>query len=159
LTDLQNNKARQYAIKLLSYRGRSEKELEERLRKKGISEAVIHNTIRYLKDSGLVDDVSLAETLKREAFSTKMYSQYAARRFLLQRGIPHDITDAVFHNDGNDDIANARRLADKKLRTLSNYPAMTAKRRLYYLLSRRGFSPEIIRTVCNEIQFQKEEEQ
>jgi len=156
---LQDNKARRYAIKLLSYRGRSENELEERLREKGISESVIHKTIRYLRDAGLVDDVSLAETLRREAFSTKMYSQYAARRFLLQRGIPHDITDTVLQGDRNDDLSNARRLADKKLRILRNYPLMTAKRRLYYLLSRRGFSPEIIRTVCNEIQFQKEEKQ
>jgi regulatory protein len=159
LTDLQDNKARQYAIKLLSYRGRSEKELENRLREKGISETVIQKTLHYLRDSGLVNDVSLAETLKREACSTKMYSQYAAKRFLLRRGIPQDITYAVLNGGDNDDIVNARRLADKKLRTLRNYPAMTVKRRLYYLLARRGFSPEIIKKVCNEIQFQKEEEE
>jgi regulatory protein len=68
LTD-SHDKAKKYAFKLLSYRGRSEQELKERLIKKGIRKAVASSTVKDLKQLGLIDDRSLAETLKREALS------------------------------------------------------------------------------------------
>jgi regulatory protein len=147
------NKARQYALKLLSYRGRSEKELEERLIKKGISMTEASSEIEYLKHAGLIDDKSLAETLKREALTTKMLSRNGARRFLLSRGIPVNIAGMVFGENDDTDIDNATRLADKKFRILKNYPPETAKRRLYALLSRKGYSSDTIMTVFRKINF------
>jgi regulatory protein len=141
------NKARQYAFKLLSYRGRSEKELEERLIKKGITKTVTSSTINYLKDMGLIDDMALAETLKREAVTTKLLSQNGAKKFILNRGISREIVDLVFSNDENEDIENARRLVDKKLKTFKNYSSETVRRRLYNLLLRRGYSFETIMAV------------
>jgi regulatory protein len=141
------NKARQYAFKLLSYRGRSEKELEERLIKKGITKTVTSSTINYLKHIGLIDDMALAETLKREAVITKLLSQNGAKKFILNRGISREIVDLVFSNDENEDIENARRLVDKKLKTFKNYSSETVRRRLYNLLLRRGYSFETIMAV------------
>jgi regulatory protein len=141
------NKARQYAFKLLSYRGRSEKELEERLIKKGITKTVTSSTINYLKHIGLIDDMALAETLKREAVTTKLLSQNGAKKFILNRGISREIVDLVFSNDENEDIENARRLVDKKLKTFKNYSSETVRRRLYNLLLRRGYSFETIMAV------------
>jgi regulatory protein len=143
-------KARQYAFKLLSYRGRSEKELEERLIKKGITKTVASSTIKYLKHLGLIDDMSLAETLKREALTTKLLSQNGARRFILNRGIPCEIVNQILSNDRSEDIENARRLIDKKLKAFKDYSSDTAKRRLYNLLLRRGYSFETINTVMKE---------
>jgi regulatory protein len=151
------NKARQYALKLLSYRGRSERELEERLIKKGISKAEAFSAIEYLKHAGLIDDKSLAETLKREALTTKMLSRNGARRFMMNRGIPVDIADMVFSETDDTDIDNAARFAEKKFRVLKNYPPETAKRRLYGLLSRRGYSSDTIMTVFRKINFTKED--
>ena len=152
-----DDKAKQYSLKLLSYRGRSEKELEERLRKKGVSARGITSTMRYLKDTGLLNDLSLAESLKREALTYRMLSQAGARYFMLRRGIPRSIVDSVLSNDDNIDIDNAVKFVDKKLRVLGKYPAETAKRRLYNLLLRRGYSSGTILKVLKE-KIMKEEE-
>jgi regulatory protein len=151
-----HDRARQYALKLLSYRGRSVKELEERLREKGIPESEVSSVIRHLRDIGLVDDVSLAESLKREARTVKMLSQKGAKNYLFRRGIPRDVIDSVFSHDENDDIENARKFVDRKMRAVGNFPAETVKRRLYGLLSRRGYSSETIFAVLKENKFLKE---
>ena len=145
-----DDKAKQYSLKLLSYRGRSEKELEERLRKKGVSARGISSTMRSLKDTGLLNDLSLAESLKREALTYRMLSQAGARNFMLKRGIPRSIVDSVLSNDDNIDIDNAVKFVDKKLRVLGKYPAEIAKRRLYNLLLRRGYSSGTILKVLKE---------
>ena len=153
-----DDKAKQYSLKLLSYKGRSEKELEERLKKKGIKGDVISSTILYLKNIGLVNDMSLAETLKREALTRKMLSYFGARNFMLRRGIPKSIIDSVLSRDDNTDIENAIKLVDKKLRMLGTYPADTAKRRLYNLLVRRGYSSGTIMKVLKEKMMREEDE-
>ncbi|MFA6056323.1 MAG: hypothetical protein WC769_13220, partial [Thermodesulfovibrionales bacterium] len=81
MKDLQNN-AKQYALKLLGYRGRSEKELKDRMTGKGFSDTLISSTIDHLKNLGFVNDVSLAESLKREATASKFFSRNGARRYL-----------------------------------------------------------------------------
>ncbi len=150
------NRARQYAFKLLSYRGRSEKELEERLIKKGITKSVASSTINYLKDIGLIDDMALAETLKREAVTTKLLSQNGEKKFILNRDISREIVDLVFSNDENEDIENAGRLVDKKLKTFKNYSSETVRRRLYNLLLRRGYSFETIMAVLKDKTFKED---
>ena len=149
MSDLQN-KARKYALKLLSYRGRSRKELEDRLKKKGFNDTVTSSTIHFLNDAELINDLSLAETLKREALSSKMLSQTGAKRYILAKGIPQEIIDRIFSNDEDIDIENAIRLMDKKMKALINYPPETARRRLYNLLLRRGYSYETIMKVLKE---------
>jgi regulatory protein len=146
LKDLQN-KAKQYALKLLSYRGRSEKELKERMTGKGFSDTLISSTIDHLRKLGFVNDVSLAESLKREATANKFFSRNSARRYMLNRGISRDIIHTVCGQDGEEDLQNAQRYIEKKFRVLKSFPPATVKRRLYAQLLRRGYSPETISTV------------
>lgn len=145
-----DDKARLYALKLLSYRGRSIKELEERLRRKGFPKTVISSTINYLKHTGLVNDRTLAEALKRDAMSTKLLSQYATKKFMMKRGIPKEIVDDLFIAGERKEIENAKCLIDRKLKTMKQYPAEKIKRRLYDLLLRKGYSFETIKTVLSE---------
>jgi regulatory protein len=151
------NKARTYALKLLSYRGRSEQELRERLKKKGFSQIEAIATIRDLKQSGLVDDANLAETLKWEAFTAKMLSTEGAKRYVLGRGIPRDIAETAFACNEERDKENAKRLVDKKLRVLKNYPFATARRRMYNLLARKGYSSGLIVELLKEKNLYKED--
>jgi len=146
LKDLQN-KARQYALKLLSYRGRSEKELKERMTGKGFSDTLISSTIDRLRNLGFVNDVSLAESLKREATANRFFSRSGTRRYMLNRGIPRDVIHTVCGQDREEDLQNAQRYIEKKFRLLKTFPPATVKRRLYAQLLRRGYSPETISTV------------
>jgi len=151
------NKARIYALKLLSYRGRSEQELRERLKKKGFSQTEAIATIQDLKQSGLVDDANLAETLKWEAFTAKLLSTEGAKQYVLGRGIPRDIAETAFAFDEKRDKENARRLVEKKLRILKNYPFAIARRRMYNLLARKGYSPGLIVELLKEKNLYKED--
>jgi regulatory protein len=145
-----DDKAKQYALKLLSYRGRSEKEMVDRLRKKGISAQAISSTIRYLKNYRLLDDLILAEALKREALLHRLLSQAGARNFMLRRGIAKSMVDSVLCEAENTDIETAGRVVDKKLRVLGKYPAATIRRRLYQHLLRRGYSAGTIMKVLKD---------
>jgi regulatory protein len=145
------DKAKQYALRLLSYRGRSVKELEERLRRKKFPADVISSIIGKFQRAGFLDDAVLAEALKREATKTKFLSRYGTRRFMLSRGITREIVDLVISPDEAEDIDNASRLVEKKLRIIDDLPAAKKKRRLYQLLLRRGYSVEIIESALKEI--------
>jgi regulatory protein len=155
LNDLQS-KARRYALRLLSYRGRSEKELKDRMLMKGFSEPLVSSTIDHLRDLGYVDDVSLARELDREAMAGKFFSHDGARRYLMNRGIPRHVVGTVCGQDREEDLRNAQRYIEKKLRMMKTYPPETVKRRLYSQLIRRGYSPEAISTVMRNMSLNEE---
>ncbi len=151
------SRAKEYALKLLSYRGRSEKELEDRLLRKGISKPDASSAIEYLKGIGLIDDVTFAETLMSEAVTTKMLSRNGARRYMLSRGLSRDIVDRISSDSEDTDFVNAGKLVEKKLRVMGKCPSLVAKKRLYAHLLRRGYSSEIIARVLREKNFKEED--
>lgn len=151
------DKARAYALRLLRYRGRSEKELTERLLIKGATKQIVISTIRHLKKIGLIDDVLLAESLKRHALADKLLSHYAAKQFLLNRGIQPDLVEKLFDHPASTDRYNAKVLLNKKARTLKNYPPEIQKRRIYHALMRKGYSYRTIKTVLSEYFLKKED--
>ena len=144
------DKARAYALRLLRYRGRSEKELTERLLIKGVPQHIVVSTIRYLKKIGLINDMLLAESLKRQALSIKLLSHYAAKQFLLKRGIGSDLVEQLFDCSESTDPLNAHTLLTKKVKALENFPPAIQKRRIYHALLRKGYSYRTIKTVLSE---------
>ena len=100
-------------MRLLGYRGRSVRELKERLTRKGFPDDVVSSTIRHLQHVGLLDDIALAEALKREAITTRFLSQYGAKKFMLERGISKEIVNSIFSHSETEDINNAKRLVEK----------------------------------------------
>ncbi len=144
-----------YAFRLLSYRGRSEKELRDRLLRKGFPEKAVSLTLTYLKETGLIDDRALAVDLKRQAMEHKRLGYRAARSLLRRRGVSDDIADSILAYDEDAELANARSLLDKKRVSAGNYLTPKEIKRLYDYLSRRGFSSGVIGRVLKD--FEKEE--
>lgn len=118
---------------------------------KGFSETLVSSTIDHLRDLGYINDVSLAKELNREAMAGKFFSHDGARRYLLIRGIPRHVISIVCSQDRGEDLQNAQRYIEKKLRMIKTYPQETVKRRLYSQLLRRGYSPDTILTVFKNI--------
>ncbi len=48
--------AKAYALRLLSYRSRSKKEMFERLERKGFDSGEINRAVKSLEDTGLIND-------------------------------------------------------------------------------------------------------
>jgi regulatory protein len=148
--------ALKYAFRLLGYRDRSEKEICEKLTRKGFSEDVCKNTIAYLMDRGFIDDRRLAEALKKNAVERKRLGKRGTRHYLTNKGIADGIIDNVLGSD--DDYLNAAKsLVERKLRNVKDYDEKTIKKRLWGMLSRRGFSYEIIKKVLQSFNLKEEE--
>ncbi len=113
---------------LLNYRGRSEKELRERLEKKGFSENHVSSALKHLKDAGYLDDRALALDLKRQAFDNKLLGHNSAERFLRSRGLPDEIIEETLEYNEEIEADKIRRLIEKKLRTTGSYPDKKKKR-------------------------------
>jgi len=117
---------------------------------RGFPEHVVSSAINHLQHAGFINDLALAEDLKRKAITTKLLSQDGARRFMLTKGISKEIIDRTLIYDEKQDRENAKKLIDRKMRTLKNYPPEKIKRRLYALLQRKGYSYETINVVLKE---------
>ncbi len=143
-------KARAYAVTLLRYRGRSEKEMRDRLTKKGYQREDIEAVVLYLKEYGFLDDRALAENLKHQAMASKLLGFQGTRRFMQQRGLPRDIIDEVMGYDAGRELATLKKLIDKKRRTVEKYPEPKRTRSLIGLLMRKGYSLQLIRKVLTK---------
>jgi regulatory protein len=130
---------------LLRYRGRSEKELRERLGKKGHQPEDIEAALVNLRQAGFVDDEALAENLKRQAMTNKLLGFNGARRFMQQRGIPRAVIDRTLAYNEETELLAVEKLINKKQRTIEKYPEPKRTRSLIGFLLRKGYSQHIIR--------------
>jgi regulatory protein len=142
-------KAREYALLLLSYRPRSEKELITKMRLKGYDAAVIGNVIEMLERAGLVNDLDFA----RLYISTKKdgMGKYRIRRELIKKGIAKELIEKVFQDAEIDEISTAKNLIAKWTRTHHGLDPFVRKRRLIGFLLRRGISWDTIETLQSYI--------
>ena len=133
-------KALAYALKLLGYRQRSERELSQRLDRKGFTRAEAMEAVDRLKEAGYIDDAATARMLKDHAEGVKCLGRRGAKSFMRGRGI-----GSLDADEALDEESAARRLLARKLRALEGQPRQVARRRLAGYLSRRGFSSEVTR--------------
>ena len=138
-------KARSYALTLLRYRDRSERELRDRLRKKGCNQDEIETVIGDLRNAGFLNDEALAENLKRQAMANKLLGFDGARRFMQQRGLTRDIIDRVLAYDEDTELLGIERLIDKKQKSIEKYPEPKRTRSLIGFLMRKGYPLHVIR--------------
>ena len=144
---------------LLTYRGRSEKELQERLEKRGFAARHISGTLKRLKETGYLDDQALALDLKHQAFDNKLLGHTSAKKFLLDRGIPNEIVNATLEYDEEAEIQKIQKLMDKKLKSMGDYSTGKKAKRLRDFLVRKGYTFRTIRTAMqNAFQIEEEEE-
>jgi regulatory protein len=134
--------ALRYALRLLSYRDRSEEEIASKLSRKGFSEDVVDNVVSYLKEKGFLDDFRIAEALKKSAIERKFLGRIGVKGYLIRRGISDSIIDSVIGKD-EDYIEVAVNYISKKLKG-NVYIDKDMKERLFRGLLRRGFSFEVI---------------
>lgn len=142
--------AKSCALRLIDYRPRSRKEMLQRLKLKGFDDAEISDTIEYLERIGLINDDILAPGLLKHAVEKKLLGKRGAELFLYKRGIERELIYKVIssHTKENEEEA-AGKLLEKKIRTLRNQPEDVIKRRLYCMLQRRGFAPDVIKAAVS----------
>lgn len=148
----QLRKCREYALLLLSYRARSEKELRERLEKKGWSPSVIEAVLKNFKETGLVDDEKLAQRYVQDRITIGHKGKRRVQQELIRIGIAKELINRALA-EAPDETTAAQMVLEHYLPRYQKLDPLTKKRRLAGLLARRGFAPETINRLLNELNF------
>lgn len=138
-------KCRNYACKLLKYRSRSQKEIEDRLKKKKFSAEIIEKVIPWLKEKQYLDDLKFAQEWIAQR-QRKGYSEKLIRWELKQKGVSEEMVSSNLSNQegllSNKEVA--KKLVEKKIKLYKNLEPAKVKQRVQNLLLRHGFSWEVI---------------
>ena len=86
----EQNAAYEKALRLLSMRAHSEKELERKLRER-YGKASTAYALERCRQAGLVNDALFAESYAREIYERKFYAPRRIEQELLTRGVPKKI--------------------------------------------------------------------
>jgi regulatory protein len=146
-------KARNTAYRLLTYRARSRKELEEKLKDREFSDAVIEAVVADLARLGYVNDRDFARLWAAGRIRLRGFGRRKIEQELRNKGISRDVVQETlreaFEDTPESDIAQQE--AEKKLRSLARFDPRVRRRRLAGHLERRGFLSETIYDVLRRV--------
>ena len=157
LSEDEKKRAKQKAFSYLARRDHSEKELSDKLRRKGFRESIIIGLIEDLKLSQLINDGTFSRQFARNKIIQKSIGRRELAFSLKQKGISKDILEATLEEvySEYDEKELALRLANQKLKTIKNIEPIKVKKRISDFLFRRGFNWEIVEQVFEEISWDK----
>ena len=137
---------RQQAAEMAGRRMLSQKELSDRLVKKGTDPQEAQETARWLADLGAVDDAAYAGVIVRH-YAAMGYGPGRVRQELQHRGVPRELWDEALAQ-----LPPAADAVRKVVAARLRGRPMTQEdsRKLAAALQRRGFSWNDIRPVLNE---------
>ncbi|MFN3266344.1 MAG: regulatory protein RecX [Deinococcales bacterium] len=134
----------QYALRALSARALTERELEKKLKQRKVTTSAITEILERLRDYGFLNDAAIAQ---RAAENTSLGS-YGVRQKLAARGISkHLVEDALHSRDESVDFTAAFNLLE---RYQSRFVGERGQHKAYLFLVRRGFSSQTIRLALEQ---------
>lgn len=147
----EQNKVINHALKLLSYRQRSEKEIYDKLKEKGYDLDKIDNAIQYCIERNYINDKVFAETFIRDKMNINKLGSQRIKYELIGKGVSKDIIDQVLAPDYDVELEMAMELALKKMPSYKNEDYNAIYRKLGGYLQRRGYSFDVVRQVINKV--------
>ncbi|MBI3617457.1 MAG: regulatory protein RecX [Candidatus Omnitrophica bacterium] len=137
--------AKKYIYRLLKIRFRSEKEVRDKLRKKGFSEPTADEAVGYFKAVGLVDD----RQFTRKWIASRLNKPFGIHRIrfeLKEKGIAPELMKEDLEQAMSEysEMDVAVRLAKHQALKHRDIPREKVKQRVYGYLLRRGFNPAIV---------------
>lgn len=148
-----DERAMQYALRVLGYRPRSEAELRTRLARKGFTADTVDHTLARLSQLELLDDRDFARGWVE---ARRGYGPARLKQELRQKGIERDLAEEVIQTGltAEDEAVSAWQVACRALRNTPFPLARESLLRIRSMLLRRGFSYELVSRVCARLQDQ-----
>jgi len=145
-------KAKFYALKAINFRPRSIEELTEKLKNRGFLNETIKHIISEFKDKGLLDDTKFSKLWVNSRMATKPKGAALLKRELKSKGVKRELAEKILEDTKKDynEYEIVKRLADARMEQLKGLNQMTAKRRLFGFLKRRGFTFDTIMKVLEQ---------
>jgi regulatory protein len=151
--DEETQRAFNAACNLLSYRARSQAEIQQRLAQKGFPAPVVETVTGDLAAAGLLDDSAFAESWVRNRQQFKPRGKSLLKHELRRKGVSRETTEAALEAlRPEDEVAGARQLAHKYLERDTNTDPRLRQRRVTGQLQRRGYSWETIREALEPLE-------
>lgn len=138
-------KARSALLRLLGYRGRSRREAEEYLQRKGFDSDVVDTVLKEMEAWRYIDDRSLTGELI-ESFLRRGWGPLRARFVLLSRGIPRPMAEegiGQFYSPEVEESLARKALAGRMEPGAEDVDRGALRRHIAYL-KRRGFHDQVI---------------
>lgn len=133
-------------LNFLSFRSRSEFEINEYMLRKGWGEEIRKEILEKLKDLQLIDDKAFAQQWLASRSYNRPKGRSLVKMELQRKGVDKEIIDELLTEErgsASEEIL-AEKYGRKKLARLKNLPILETKRKLYSALLMRGFSREIV---------------
>jgi len=157
------------ALRFLSFRPRSEREVRDHLRKKfpisidsrncrlrtfkfqiSVSQ-IVDNVLDRLKHLGYVDDLEFARWWIEQRQTHSPRGARLIRSELFQKGVAQEIIDKVLPEDEEGEVEQALKTAQKKLRSYQKLDPREFKQKMGQYLARKGFDWEVVRETLNRL--------
>jgi regulatory protein len=145
------------ALRFLEARARSETEVRRRLTSAGYRPDLVDGAVGRLSELGVLDDEQFARAWVESRDRARPRGERALRSELARKGVDRTVSDGVLEErrdagEGSDvDLDAARRLLVRNGRALARVADPRARRqRVYALLARNGFDPDVCREACAE---------
>ncbi|MBX2992086.1 MAG: RecX family transcriptional regulator [Bacteroidetes bacterium] len=155
--------AKSVALRFLSRRQRTEKEVRDKLREKEFADEEIRQTIENLRELGFLNDAEFARSYICHQLTVRPKGTLALKQNLLLLGVRKEVIEAALDetfNETNQEEAalDAARKFLRKSRKPTDDPRKT-RQKLAAFLGRRGFTWDVISTVMKNIPGEKADEE
>ena len=153
------NKLFEKALRFLSFRPRSEKEIRDHLQKKfrvskfesQISvDQIFDDVLDRLRHLGYVNDLEFSQWWVEQRQTHSPRGLRLIKSELFQKGIAQEIIDKVLPEDKEGEIERALKAATKKLRSY-DLESWESKQKMSQFLARRGFDWEVIKETLERL--------
>ncbi len=143
--------ARKILLDQLTGQARSRHELSAKLAKKGVPAELGERLLDRFEEVGLVDDEAFARAWVQSRQAGKGLARRALGVELRRKGIEDEVVkEALADVDPDDEVASARVLVRRKLRSVAGVDRTTAVRRLSGMLARKGYPASVCFGVVRE---------
>ena len=143
-------KALDRVYRFLSYRPRSEKEIRDYLKKKGIGDELLDKIIAKIQNLGYLNDLEFARWWVEQRSAFRPRGLIVLRLELREKGVAPDIIDTVL-NSAVDEASLAQQVAQKGARRYRRLPMAAFRQKMVAYLRRRGFSWATIKETLSPI--------
>ncbi len=145
--------AKERAVRWLSYRSRSRKEIEQKLRLAKFGEEAIQFTLTELERLRFLDDSGFARLFAHDRLLRHPMGRRLLEKELRQKGIDSDVVAAVLTEAyaETSEAEMARQLLQKKAPQFKRLAPQKARQRAVRFLSQRGFDWEVIQEALESV--------
>ncbi len=155
--------AKTVALRFLTRRQRTEKEIRDKLREREFGDEEIRKTIETLQGLGFLNDQEFARSYIRHQLTLRPKGKLLLRQKLLMLGVAKDIVDSAldeaFQETGQEGSALEAAQKFLKKSQKSKDDPRKAKQKLVAFLIRRGFTWDIVSSVTKKIMAPKTPEE